>query len=124
MVSLAGPLANFALALISVALIKLLWPAGGFGASWPSSMMPLLYLRDFNVVFGVFNLLPIPPLDGSRIARLYLRGRAASLFYRYEEYGRWVILVLAVTGLLWGILHPLSNLVLRVLDFVTSFLGR
>jgi Zn-dependent protease len=123
LVSLAGPLANFALAFLAVLLIKVLW-AGNAIRSWSPLVLPLLLLREFNVVFGVFNLLPIPPLDGSRILRLYLRGDAARFYHRYEEYGKWVILGLALTGLLWGVLQPLADLALRVLDLATRFVPR
>jgi len=122
LVSLAGSLANFGLAFVAVLLAKLVWPAVS-ARPWALLLEPLLLLQGFSVVFGVFNLLPIPPLDGSRILRLYLRGEAARFYYRYEEYGKWVILALAVSGVLWNVLEPISGWILRILDLATSFAG-
>ncbi|MDP2872595.1 MAG: site-2 protease family protein [Bacillota bacterium] len=119
LVSAAGPLSNFATAFVATILLKVIPPLSGLGF-----LRDLLWLLlQFSVIFGVFNLLPIPPLDGSRILRLFLRGQAARLLWQYEGYGRYVIIILAFTGLLWTIISPIADGVIRLFDVVTAFLG-
>lgn len=119
LVSAAGPLSNFATAFVAMVLFKVVPGLAGLALV----RRVLLLLVQFNVIFGLFNLLPVPPLDGSRILRLYLRGDAARLFWRYEGYGRYVIIILAFSGVLWAVLNPLAGAVIRLFDMATAFLG-
>jgi Zn-dependent protease len=67
-----------------------------------------------NVVLGVFNLIPIPPLDGSRILMGLLPPRVASLYASVEPYGFIVIIALLWLGVFDYILWPLVRLVLNL----------
>lgn len=119
LVSAAGPASNFVTGFVAMVLLKITPPSAGLAA-----VRGVLWLMvQFNVVFGLFNLLPVPPLDGSRILRLFLRGQAARWFWQYEAYGRYVIIILAFTGALWAVLNPLAGAVLRLFDIATAFLG-
>jgi len=119
LVSAAGPLSNFATALAAMIVLKVVPGLAGLAL-----LRRILWLLvQFNVIFGLFNLLPVPPLDGSRILRLYLRGDAARWYWRYEGYGRYVIIILAFSGVLWAVLNPLAGAVIRLFDTFTAFLG-
>jgi Zn-dependent protease len=96
--SLAGPLTNFSLAFIASFISKLL-P----GPLWLEDI--LAQIVWINFILGTFNLIPLPPLDGSRILAYFLPAKAAYRYYQLEPYGPLIILILLYTGLLTPILH-------------------
>ena len=78
----------------------------------------LAEIAIFNVVIGIFNLLPIPPLDGSKIFGSFLPDRLYYSYMRFERYGFIVLIVLIYSGAISGILRALVTSALRVLEFV------
>ncbi len=116
LVSLAGVAANFALALILVLFTVLLihtyraLDVGGAGLAESLFRMARFGLW-FNILLGVFNLLPIPPLDGSHVLANLLPPELAQ---RYREAGRYsmflLLAVLFVPGLLSAVLWPVTAL--------------
>lgn len=120
--ALAGPLSNFALAVATLA-------AGSvFMAFIQVDTMPramfilaLMYIAVLSVGLGVFNLIPIPPLDGSKIVLSFLPDRICYAVLRYERYIGLVMLVLIWLGALDGVLDVLMGSVLRGLCIVTRF---
>ncbi len=104
-VAAAGPGANFAMALLWVLLAEAARPK----APWASDGLFLMARIgiSINVVLMVLNLLPIPPLDGGRIAVGLLPERAASVLARIEPFGFVVIVLLLVTGFLGDLMRPL-----------------
>ena len=68
-----------------------------------------------NAILGTFNLLPIPPLDGSKILACLLPGRLAAKFMSIERYGFIILLVLAVTGGLRLVMSPVSAFVQNII---------
>jgi Zn-dependent protease len=105
-VAAAGPGANLAMALGWALLFKL---ALGLPANYFS--VPLQGMAQIgimiNVVLMMLNLLPLPPLDGGRIAVSLLPGQLAYRFAMIEPYGFVILLVLLFTGILGSILSPL-----------------
>ncbi len=99
LVALAGPLANLCMAIAWAALIKF-----GIWLSYEYISLPLIYMGGagvlINLVLMTVNLLPIPPLDGGRIATGILPGPIAWKFSRIEPYGLIIIILLMTTGLL------------------------
>ncbi len=116
-VALAGPASNLFMALGWVLLAKLaLMLQGGYFAE------PLLKMAqigiNINLVLMLLNLLPLPPLDGGRIAVSMLPHRQASLLARIEPYGMFILIFLAVTSVLGWILRPLMNIAYDVIQLI------
>ncbi len=102
-VGAAGPLANFVIALVLTFLFRF----------WPYEF--ILYAIYFNIGIGVFNLVPIPPLDGSRILTGLLPAPLARYYIRLEPFGFAIVMVLYLTGGLYGIILPFIRLMCRLL---------
>jgi Zn-dependent protease len=64
----------------------------------------------------VFNLLPVPPLDGSRIVARFLRGRALWNYMRIEPYGMFIVFGLLFLGVISQLLTPVLTIAVRMLD--------
>ncbi|MFO7598385.1 MAG: site-2 protease family protein [Candidatus Desulfacyla sp.] len=84
--SLAGPIANLAAALIAGLLIRF------FMLPLEIYLQVLLWLILMNIGLGVFNLLPLPPLDGSHVLENILPARAAQRFREYGRYGPFILI--------------------------------
>jgi Zn-dependent protease len=111
-VGAAGPLSNLGLAVLAAAAFKVLAPMLG-------SENPVLYLFLYgaviNIVLMVFNLIPVPPLDGSRILTGLLPDRMAARYLGFERFGFLLIFALLFFGLDKWLISPLVNLILRIL---------
>ena len=108
-VAAAGPASNFAMAIFWVLLMK-------FSVNVPEAfVLPMTLMAkagvSINIVLMVLNLLPLPPLDGGRIAVSLLPMRLARPFAQIERYGFIILIVLLFSGVLSRILEPLINLV-------------
>ena len=95
-----GPLANIAMAF---ALGLLVQTQGLVGTLWGDLASMLVWI---NIVLAVFNLIPIPPLDGSRILEGLLPSDQALAYARIQPYGTVVILVLLYTGVVGQVMSP------------------
>jgi len=123
-VSAAGVLANIILALISAALFQLLaateasWTQSQYALPFVHFLQLLYYSVTINCVLALFNLIPIPPLDGSRILAMLLPAPLRVHFARLERFGMIIILVLLITGPLSRLMYFFLN---PVLDFLLGF---
>lgn len=97
--SLAGPGMNLVLAYFAGLAQGLMKPTGLLAAFF-------FYLMWYNIVLAVFNLIPIPPLDGSKVLFGLLPPRIAWKLMPLERYGMVILLVLMVTGILGRFLGP------------------
>ena len=120
-VSAAGVLANIILALISAALFQMLasteasWTQSQYALPFVLLLQLLYYSVIINCILALFNLIPIPPLDGSRILAMLLPAPLRVHFARLERFGMIIIFVLLLTGPL----GRLMNFFLRpILDFL------
>jgi Zn-dependent protease len=114
MVAIAGPLMNVALALACL----LLWEHVPWGQSTLGHVCSgILFMAiQYNVFLAVFNILPIPPLDGSRVLSA-VSSRGAQLMGALEPYGWIVLLLLIFTGILTrAVLLPMADWLLNVLQ--------
>lgn len=112
-VALAGPLTNLALAVPFGLAIRFWHPAY---ASWVPRMAQLLVLgMVINLGLFLFNLIPLPPLDGSKILAYFLRKNARELFMRMQQYGPLILLLLLMTGLIDNIISRPFIILVRLL---------
>lgn len=95
--SLAGPIMNFLLALISTFLLSFL---AFLGLEWFPIFVFLKYMILVNLGLGLFNLIPIPPLDGSKVVEAFLPDKYYYQILRYERYGFLILLLVLYTGIL------------------------
>lgn len=116
-VAAAGPAANLVMALGWAALAKLAWllPMNYF--SLPMAQMANIGI-GINVSLMVLNLLPLPPLDGGRIAVSLLPHRAAWKFAQLERWGFPILLILLFTGILGAVLLPIMAAVMAIIDTI------
>src|SRR6266571_903863 len=91
-VAAAGPLANFAVALAFAFAFRILLLAGLLDADFPRAVGAAIVY--FNIVLGILNLIPIPPLDGYNVVLPLLPPRQAFVMQRYAQYGYLALLVL------------------------------
>jgi Zn-dependent protease len=91
-VALAGPLANFVVAAVVALIYRVLLQVGLLDAELPNRVLQLVVY--FNVALGIFNLIPIPPLDGYNVVLPLLPPRQSFLVQRYAQYGYIALLLL------------------------------
>lgn len=106
LVGLAGPAMNFLLAIVTAALIS----AGLVGGDGLAFSFAVLFFR-LNVVLGVFNLLPIPPLDGSRVLAAALPPSRQNIVFFLDQYGIYILLALVLLPAINPDFHWLSPIV-------------
>lgn len=108
-VAAAGPLSNFILAFLAVLAIRSMDVGPGLLGRI------LTYAVEWNVTLAAFNLLPIPPLDGSRFLRLFLNPKGRQTLDRVEPYGFLI---------LFALIYFLSEPLFRIVDLIRSGIGR
>lgn len=115
LVAVAGPVASLIVAFISLLAMAVLFKLGMFseGVRLVLSMMVL-----FNINFAIFNMLPLPPLDGSKVLMVLLPGRLAYKLMSLERYSFIILIFLMMTPFLTMILIPLQRLVLSVFNLI------
>jgi Zn-dependent protease len=117
-VALAGPVSNLILAAIFAVLYRILVPSLGDTDAGQVMAFALRTAVSLNIVLALFNLIPIPPLDGSRLLTAILPDQGQAIMDQLERFGFLLVLVLSVTGVLGTlIVRPaadLTNLMLRM----------
>jgi Zn-dependent protease len=103
-VSAAGPLSNLALAVVFALVFQV-------GAGGPGLLKMALYGVTINIYLALFNLIPIPPLDGSHLVAAFLPYRLARYYSYLEPVGLILIILLFYTGILGMVLSPLFRLI-------------
>jgi len=117
LVALAGPLANLLIAFVLAIPIKLALLAGSFDASSPPwRLLQVAFI--LNIILAVFNLLPIPPLDGYSFLSSLFRRTFPEFFFRIDSNRQAIMLVFVLVLVLSGFLG------LRVLQFLSAPVAR
>lgn len=120
-VAFAGVLTNMILAVISAALFQMISTTEAFWVQTQLALPAIIFLQlltysvIINCVLALFNLIPIPPLDGSRIAVMLLPAALRGPYARLERFGIIIIFVLLITG-------PLGRLMSFLLEPILGFL--
>lgn len=98
--ALAGPVSNFVLAVLAMLISKAIYLYAPYSAAMDVVFSFCLYtLVPLSIGLGLFNLIPIPPLDGSKVLAAFLPDRQYITLMRYERYGIVVLLVLSFVGI-------------------------
>lgn len=90
---IAGPVTNFVLAVLAAIVARVL---SGISAVPLIVVWLVAYFCFINLILGFFNLIPIPPLDGSRVVQRFLSGDALKMYSSIEPYGIWIVLALVL----------------------------
>ncbi|HWR09245.1 site-2 protease family protein [Sporomusa sp.] len=106
MVSLAGPVSNMILALITAFAIGILAKMQLLSGDW---VKVLWMTYSYNIILAIFNLVPIPPLDGSKVLASLLPGRQGHVFDQLEQYGPFILMALVYVGVIGMITYPLER---------------
>ena len=119
MVSIAGILANLLIAICAFAILKVMLVTGAFLSMPPSVAEPVfLILQRFlfmNVSLAIFNLLPFPPLDGSKILETFLPASARPLLEMMEQFGFIILMMLMYVGFFDAIISPVLRFIAYLL---------
>ncbi|MGO8754800.1 MAG: site-2 protease family protein [Gallionellaceae bacterium] len=116
-VALAGPGSNFFMALCWVLLARLAMNFPGEYFTEPMLRMAEIGVR-INVILIALNLLPLPPLDGGRVAVSLLPHRQAIMLSRIEPYGMFILIFMAITPLLGWVLMPVISALMHLINFI------
>ena len=116
LVSLAGPAANLVLAFIAL-VVMALWIKLGMTMTYGVKIVFSLIVL-YNINFAIFNMIPLPPLDGSKVLMSFLPPRWNYKLAGLERYSFFILIALMMTPVLGGILIPLQRLVLSVFNFM------
>lgn len=116
LVALAGPVSNFILAFISFLAYGILYFALPHESTLSLILLTMVYVcAQINLSLGVFNLLPFPPLDGSKILVYFLKGKAKTFIWNLERYSYIILAILYFTEL------P-SVLITPVIQWIATFM--
>ena len=112
--ALAGPVSNFLLAVLLILISKAIYLYAPYTAVWNAVFTFFLYTAaPLSIGLGLFSLLPIPPLDGSKVLGVLLPDEAYSKLMRYERYGILLLLALSLLGVTGNFI---SGVIVRVYE--------
>jgi Zn-dependent protease len=118
-ISAAGPLSNIFTALGGIIIFLILKNMGLFGSGGNFGIELVIYIFFYliiiNIYLAIFNLIPVPPLDGSGILEGVLKGEALVYYEKIKPYGFLILLLIIYTGVLHIIADPIISFVLSIL---------
>ena len=121
LISIAGPISNFIMAFVGLMIVYPLFFVSGVPAF---IIQILLAFASINVVLGVFNLIPIPPLDGSKVLAGLLPDRFYGMFLSFERFGMIILIIFIITGATTQIVVPITGAIYSMLfSAVASIYG-
>lgn len=108
LIAAAGPASNLVLATIAAILLRVTAGRGIVSQA-------LFFMVQLNVGLAVFNMIPVPPLDGGNVLAGVLRGSAAEAFNRLRPWGFLLLYALMFSGILFAVITPVMNAILSLL---------
>jgi len=122
LIAAAGPASNVVLATVAALTLGIV-----HGSADPLTSSPvrdfLVAMVELNVLLAVFNMVPLPPLDGGNVLAGVLRGGVAEMYERIRPYGFLILYGLLFSGVLWRVIGPPYNAILSVLRPLTTVFG-
>ena len=123
-VSLAGPIMNFIMAFVFTILLYILFPVtNAFQGLSESAQLILRLIIEMTIIIniglGIFNLIPLPPLDGSKVLTYFLPYNIKQWFYNNTQIFFIIFIVLLISGYAGRIIMPLINSVAYGMDWIT-----
>ncbi len=116
LVSIAGISMNILIAIVTIIIVH--FTQGLFSNYAYYQVMSSII--QINISFAAFNLLPVPPLDGSKLLLSLLPAKYRHFVYKYENYGTLVLILLLITGTIGIVLSPIVNLIIA---FITTIIN-
>ena len=119
-VALAGPVSNFILAFFLILIYAFVYYLVPESQAINLLLLLLSLAAQINLSLAVFNLLPFPPLDGSKIFGYFLRGKAKAFLWNLEKYSWIILIVLFATRLPSIIISPVISKILEWMCFIVE----
>jgi len=113
LVAAAGPISNFTMAMGWALLAAGISLSGSDSSAAQWLFDNCVFGMQINVILAVFNLLPIPPLDGGRVLAGLLPRGSSNALERIEPFGLIIVVILMISGVLWAIMNPLRYFFLK-----------
>ena len=111
-IAAAGPASNIVIAIVAALLLHIIPISGSLEEATLAPLAVFLYrLVGLNVLLAVFNMIPVPPLDGGNVVAGVLRGPLAEAFDRLRPYGFLILYALILSGTLNTIVFPAADVV-------------
>jgi Zn-dependent protease len=122
LVALAGPASNFIVSFVALVAFRLLAQT----VAMPFILEPLqgilLYLFLFNLGLGIFNLIPLPPLDGGHFLPYFIPKASWSTLHKLEQYGPMILILAVMSGATGYVMRPAMRVMTSVLDSVARLI--
>lgn len=115
LISLAGPVTNFIMAVFFAIILKILYSTNGFGLDYniANNLVRIMgYAITINVYLGIFNLLPIPPLDGSHLLESYTNIERFEFYHTIRQYSMIILILIIATPVAGKVLTQPANFII------------
>jgi Zn-dependent protease len=118
LIAAAGPVSNFALAFVGILAFRLVQPTTILPAVMDPLLAVLSYVFLYNLGLGVFNLIPLPPLDGGHFLPYFLPRASWAALHKVEQYGPIILIVAVMSGATQYVVGPALRFLVGVFDSV------